>query len=224
VLKECWRLSYISLEDQTQACDIQPIRGERLPKGRVLSHTDLAHLFEACAGDPTPMGRRDAALITLLYEAGLRRSEAVHLGISDYDADSGALKIRAGKGNKDRLLYAGNGSADALKAWLAARGDASGPLLLPVSRGGHLQSRRLTDKAVTWILELRATQAGVKVFSPHDLRRSYISHMLSTGVDLPTVSALVGHASVTITAKYDRRGDDQKRKAASLLVVPYVAP
>jgi site-specific recombinase XerD len=115
VLKECRRLGYMPLERQVSAGDITPIRGQRVPKGRMLSPEELTRLFHSCARDQRPAGRRDAAILALLCGAGLRRSELVHLDVSDYEPVSGALTVRAGKGNKDRRLFTGNGAAEALR-------------------------------------------------------------------------------------------------------------
>jgi integrase len=223
VLRECRRLGYMPLEQQVSTGDIPPIRGHRLPKGRMLSAAELTRLFEICAQDQRPAGRRDAAILALLCGAGLRRSELVNLDGGDYDPVSGALTVRAGKGNKDRRLFAGNGSAEALDEWLAIRGHIPGPLFVAISKGGRLLPRRLSDKAVTWILQDRATAAGVTMaFSLHDLRRTWISTLLGAGADLATVADLAGHANIATTAKYDRRGEAAKRKAAELLTVPFV--
>jgi site-specific recombinase XerD len=82
--------------------------------------------------------------------------------------------------------------------------------------------RRLTDKAVTWILQDRAQAAEVAAFSPHDLWRTWISTLLDAGADLVTVADLAGHANIATTAKYDRRGEAAKRNAALPLIVPFV--
>jgi site-specific recombinase XerC len=72
---------------------------------------------------------------------------------------TGALTVRRAKGNKDRRLFAGNGSANALGQWLHLRGMVPGPLFVAMSKRGRLLSRRLSDRAVTWTLRVRATQA-----------------------------------------------------------------
>jgi site-specific recombinase XerD len=220
VLKEAWRLGLMDAEDLQRAIDLPPVRGERLPRGRGLDRGELRSLFDTCRGG-TPVDGRDAALMAVLYAAGLRRSETVALDVADYEPDSGALTV-TGKGNKARVAYIDNGAADAVSAWLDVRGDEPGPLFCPVSQVGVITIRRMTDQAVYNALRSRAKRANVSAFSPHDLRRSCVSDLLDAGVDISVVQRFVGHANVTTTARYDRRGEHAKRKAAKSLHVPFV--
>ena len=221
VLKEAWRLGLVDGESYHRAGDLAGVRGTALPAGRGLTSAELRALFEACA-DETPGGARDAALLALLYGALLRRSEAVALDLVDYDPDSGALKVR-GKGNKERVSYLPAGGRAAVDAWLRVRGDELGPLLVPVRKGGLVLLRRLSAEAVLYACQKRQRQApGVGPFSPHDLRRTTIGDLLDAGVDLATVQHLAGHAQVQTTARYDRRPESVKRKAAERLHVPFV--
>ena len=100
VLREAWRLGLMSAEDLQRAIDLPAVRGERLPRGRSLTRGELRALFESCRGG-CPADARDAALMGVLYAAGLRRAEVVALEVSDYDPETGALIVR-GKGNKER--------------------------------------------------------------------------------------------------------------------------
>ena len=222
VLREAWRLGLVSAEDYRRATDLEAVKGETLPSGRALSAGELAALLRVCSTDRSPAGARDAALVALLYGGGLRRSEAVALDVADYDAETGALTIRAAKGRKDRIAYAANGAVAALGDWLSIRGPEAEPLFVPINKGGTILHRRMTGQAVMAVVSKRARQAGVAHLSPHDFRRTFVGDLLEAGADITTVSKLAGHANVATTSRYDRRGEETKRKAAGLLHVPYV--
>lgn len=217
VLSQAENLGLISADDFRRTTKLKGVRGETLQKGRSLDGDELKLLLTTCQKDNTLKGIRDVALVAVLYGAGLRRSEMVKLDLKDFDLKENSLKIRSGKGGKDRLTYLGQGPAAVLANWVKARGDEAGPLFLPVNKAGKLLKRRLSDQAVLWILEQRGKEAGLAHFSPHDMRRTFISDLLDAGADIATVQKLAGHASVTTTARYDRRGEVTKRKAAELL-------
>ncbi len=77
--------------------------------------------------------------------------------------------------------------------------------------------RQMSSQAVLLVVQKRASQAGVESFSPHDFRRTFCSDLLDAGVDIVTVQKLAGHANPNTTAKYDRRGEETKRKAVQKL-------
>ncbi len=111
----------------------------------------------------------------------------------------------------------------ALANGLALRGDWVGPLFVPVKKGGHLARRRMTEQAVYAVLAKRATidRRPRWTISPHVLRRTYVSDLLNRGADIARVQKLAGHADMSTTARYDRRGGAVRRAAANLLHVPY---
>ena len=139
----------------------------------------------------------------------------------DYNLTNGDLTVRHGKGNKARVVHALNGAKAALDDWVSLRGIEPGPLFYPIRKGGEILGQRLNGQAVRHILRKRAGQAGLEKCSPHDLRRTFASHLLDAGADIVSVQALMGHSSVTTTARYDRRGERARRKTAAMLHVPY---
>lgn len=216
VARAAFNLELLPADAYERIRNVKPVKGTRLPPGRALAVGEIGAMLNTCT-EPV-IGTRDAALISLMYAGGLRRAEIVALDVEDFHG--GELKVR-GKGNRERMLYVDNGALDALNDWIGIRGTEPGPLFCPVRKGGEIQPRRMTDQAVYSLLLTRATKAGISRFSPHDLRRSFISELLDKGADIATVQQLAGHASVTTTAKYDRRGEATKRKAIGLLHVPY---
>ena len=103
-----------------------------------------------------------------------------------------------------------------------AQGMEDGALFVAINKGGHLQyQHKLTSQSIYNMLERRAEEAGVKEFSPHDLRRSFVSDLLDAGADIATVAKMAGHSNVQTMARYDRRPEQAKQKAADLLHLPY---
>lgn len=219
-LKAAWLLGQMSAEDYHKAASVKSVTGETIPAGRELSSGEIAALLADCENDTTAAGARDAALIALLYACGLRRAEAVSLDLEDYDPTTGLIKVM-GKRSKERTAYLFNGAARAMADWLAIRGGDPGPLFFPINKGGKLKNDRMTTQAVYNILAKRGELAKVGQFSPHDMRRTFVSDLLEAGADISTVAKMAGHASVTTTARYDRRPEAAKQAAAGLLHIPY---
>jgi site-specific recombinase XerD len=220
-LERAWLLGYMTAEDYHRAARLSPVIGETLPAGRELSGDEIKALFLDCADDPRPIGRRDAAILAIMYSCGLRREEVTKLDLADYD-DNNKKFVVHGKRSKERAVYLADGAVSALQDWLKVRGNDPGPIFLEINRGSNLvPEKRLTTQAIYHLLKSRAKRAGVERFSPHDIRRTFISDLLEAGVDIAIVARMAGHSSVDTTARYDRRPEKAKQEAAMRLRIPY---
>jgi site-specific recombinase XerD len=217
VAREAWMLRLMDVESYQHILAIRQVHGSVLPRGRALKREEIRALFTVCEADKGSAGPRDAALLAVILGCGLRRSEAVALSYQDLCPDDRALKV-LGKGNKERLAYVPAGAWLRLQLWIdQVRGETPGPLFTRIRRHDSVTADRLTDQAVYHILQVRQRQAGLDKCAPHDLRRTFATAMLDNGEDLITVKDAMGHASVTTTQKYDRRGEERLRKARERL-------
>ena len=181
----------------------------RVPRGlpKALSEAEVGWLLEAVEGDE-PAGRRDRAILEVLYGTGLRISELVGLSLADLDLDAGLLRAY-GKGAKERIVPLGRFATVALVSWLGPggrpeweperwkrRGDAEAVFLN--TRGGRL------SRQGAWLVVRRVGESvGLSDrLSPHVLRHSCATHMLDHGADIRTVQELLGHASIGTTQVY----------------------
>lgn len=174
-------------------------RAVRLPK--TLTMAEVTQLLELPAGTSAE-GRRDQAMLELLYACGLRVSELVGLTVSQVDLNAGCLRVR-GKGSKERVVPMGQQARDLLSDYLAQvrpvllKGRPSRTLF--VSR----RAQALTRQACWKLLRLRARRAGItKAISPHMLRHSFATHLLEGGADLRAVQTMLGHADIATTQIY----------------------
>ena len=217
VAKEAWMLRLMDVESFQHIRAVRNLRGSRLPRGRALPGEEIRKLFAVCDADRSSLGPRDAAMLAVILGCGLRRSEAVGLDLRDVVTQDRALRV-LGKGNKERLAYMPAGTWERLHMWIdQVRSEHPGPLFTRIRRFDTLTIDRLTDQAVYHILQVRQRQAGIGKCAPHDLRRTFATAMLDNGEDLITVKDAMGHASVTTTQQYDRRGEARLRSARDRL-------
>lgn len=218
VLKYAYLLGQMAEEDYQHTVQQKYVEVRPKSSGRELSQDEIAAILTAC-DTGTQVGRRDAAVIALMYAAGLRPTELVGLNLSDYKDKK--LIIR-GKYNMQRTLYIEGGALKALQDWLSVRGKISGPLFpaFTSSNSFHL-GRKMTSQALSLMLTTRAESAGIGQISPNDLRQSFIFHLLNKEVDIVTVAELAGIKDIRTIASYIQSREEKKRKAAKLLKVPY---
>ena len=124
------------------------------------------------------------------------------------------VTIRHGKGDKKRVVSASNGTRKALLQWRAVRGEEPGPLLFSCDRWDGVQHGKGIDSQVVYtVCDELATRAKVKKFSPHDMRRTFISGFLASSGDISMAAQLAGHANIQTTTIYDVRGENDKARA-----------
>ena len=220
VLRVAWLADLVRDADYHKAVAIKGVKGSRLPAGRDVARHEVRALLDTCDDDTRPAGRRDSALIALMVVGGFRRDEVTHINMTDVDLVTGRVVVTTGKGSKQRVVYVVN-ALPRLTAWVSIRGNDAGPLFCPVSKSGVIHvGRSVTSQAIYNALTTRANDAGIESFSPHDLRRTYAGNALTAGVDIATVARQMGHASVTTTARYDRRNETTLETASRLVTLP----
>jgi integrase/recombinase XerD len=181
----------------------------RLP--HVLTKLQIAKLLNA--PDPhTIKGKRDRALLALMYASGLRVSEVASLRVGDVDTQGGFLRVR-GKGSKERLVPVHRDALATLetfqKTQRSAKPDATDYLFhshnrkMPLGRG--LIWRAVRDHAA------RAGLPGLP--SPHWLRHSFATHLLSGGADIRAIQEMLGHSRIATTQVYTHVATDRLREA-----------
>lgn len=190
--------------------ELRPARFEH-PEIEYLEEDEVLALLRAI--DPVT-GRRDRALLLLLYNTGARVQEIVDLDISDVRRDPVAVLTLQGKGRKQRTCPLWARTVDAINAWLEERSSDSGPLFL------NAHHRRLSRSGVAHILRTLAEHAELaprhaQRLTPHVIRHTTAMHLLQFGVDITTIAAWLGHSQLTTTHGYVEINLRMKQKAVA---------
>jgi len=153
----------------------------------------------------TALGKRDKAIVEILYATGLRVTELIGLTMYNINLEVGAIRT-IGKGSKERIIPMGSKAMDSLKKYL----QESRPLLLKkryATGGSHLflnsRGSPITRQGVWKIIKKYALMAAItKSVTPHTLRHSFATHLLEGGADLRSVQIMLGHADISTTQIY----------------------
>lgn len=197
-------------EDPTQNVK-SPAVGRSLPKP--ISVSQVHALLEQPTKKSTPEAKRDAAMLQLLYASGMRVSELVSLNLEDVDIGGGDVRC-FGKGHKERIIPIHKQAAKAIDEYIKEarprllRKDGEKALFL------NRRGERLTRQGFWQILKEYAKAAGLEgAVTPHTLRHSFATHMLSGGADLRAVQELLGHANISTTQVYTHLTTEHIRRA-----------
>lgn len=152
---------------------------------------------------------RDKAILELFFSTGLRLSELCSLD-RDLDLSKDEFSIR-GKGEKVRVVFLSSSAKDAIREYLKIRKDMDEPLFIQYSKNGS-KSNRLTPRSIERIVKYYAIVAGIsKKVTPHIIRHSFATDLLSNGADIRSVQMMLGHANIATTQIYTHITDKQLR-------------
>ena len=193
---------FLQREEQVGSNPVELLDSPRLPRRlpQVLGEEEVAALLNAPDPD-TPAGLRDQALLEVLYATGLRVSELVGLTFKQLDLRRGVVRP-LGKGSKERVVPMVAAAVEKLQLYLETgrprllKGRES-PYVFINRRGG-----KLSRQGFWKLLKQYALKAGVKTLSPHTLRHSFATHLLTRGANLKVLQMLLGHADLATTQIY----------------------
>jgi integrase len=156
--------------------EIGSIPESRQNNHRAVTTEDLESIFYSCEADPSIAGARDAALVAVFYNSGLRVNEVAALRVENYDAKAASLNVH--QGDDEEELYLSISTQSALNDWIAHRGTSPGSLFTAiVGNRPHRTDRHMSHEQLRRIVTNRARQAGVGHLSPGDLRSAHQKHM-----------------------------------------------
>ncbi len=171
-----------------------PKQERKLPK--VL---DVDQVFGILETNPdSPLEIRDLAMFELFYSSGLRLSELANLNISDIDFTDHSLRVRYGKGGKQRELPIGSKAIAAIKKWLTYRPETIAEALFTSTKGQRLGQRSIQLRLDRWCKKIGLPEH----VHPHMLRHSFASHLLESSQDIRAVQELLGHSNLSTTQIY----------------------
>lgn len=193
-LKKKW------LEDNPARVVATPKQEKHVPS--FLSEDEMVHFLDLPQKPKNVLEARNKALLELLYATGIRVGELVGINVEDVNFAERLIRVR-GKGKKERLLPFGRKAEESLLSYYHLKGlinkgkIAEKPLFL------NYQGQRLSCRSVERIVDKYLRRAALRrKISPHSLRHSFASHLLSRGADLRVIQELLGHVSLATTQKY----------------------
>lgn len=198
--------------------EIKAVSPERIELAKVpersldlISSNELERLL-AAPSPSTLEGKRDRAILQLLFSTGLRISELCALEVDDVDLSRDEFSVR-GKGDKVRVVFISDDAKETIRAYLEARKDMESALFIRYGKKAHVgEEARVSPRSVQRLLKQHAAKAGItRKVTPHIIRHSFATDLLSNGADLRSVQALLGHAHIGTTQVYTHVTDAHLR-------------
>ncbi len=214
IAKTAFNQGHMNADEMQRILAIKPVKGSAKRTGRRITPGEIQQLIASTHALTDPKRSREQALVFTGIGAGLRCSELCSLSLSDVDLQTGLLTVKKGKGRKQRQIYLAESPLQAIQQWVEKRGDFLGPLFVQLKKGGGITDRGLSPSGLTHALKSLQQQANIPKFTPHDMRRTFITQLLENSVDLNTVRQLAGHSDVSTTVRYDKRDIEWQKQAS----------
>lgn len=175
------------------------MRPKKLP-AEVYTPEEIGKLIKACS-TRAKTGIRNRALIVILYRGGLRISEALQLQPKDLDRSAGTVRILHGKGDKSRTIGLDDGAFAVIERWLDVRGNLGIGARSPVFC--TLKGEPIDTRQIRALFKRLGKLCGIeKRVHPHGMRHTLAFELANEGVDIPTISAQLGHSNISVTHTY----------------------
>lgn len=188
-------------------------------EAKVMSREEVAELINCAKAEAYSSGKaedfRNLAILSFMVSSGIRRSEVVEVKISDMNLDSNAVIIH-GKGNKERVAYFNNSTAEIIEKYL----DEKRPEISRAETSEYLfptgQSEKMCAASINLIIDryLKATGLKEKGYTVHDTRRAFATTVYQNTGDIVAVQRLLGHSTPSVTMRYIGANEESKRNAA----------
>jgi site-specific recombinase XerD len=232
LMRTAYQMGWIDAEEYLRRTTETQVKVEPLQRGRFLGESEIRSLLEVCRAEQTPIGKRDAAIFAVMLSGGLSVAEVIALSRGDYDEQKGIVRIRYQAerqvenlergsvyqrkrkeyGHKRRNVLLGPRAQTEINSWLQVRAAKLPPeqqetaLFCAVNKWEELTPQNLSRQAINDLLKKRVAQADVPIFTPNDLRKSYLHNLFSRGYDESYIRDLAGYAK-SQTVGYYRPGE-----------------
>lgn len=201
--------------------DIKSLAAEKIEladtESRHISFLDIDEIERLLAAPDLKsiIGKRDHAIVEVLFSTGLRVSELVGLNCKQVNLERGEFAV-TGKGSKTRIVFLSDSARDTIKSYIDARKDSAEPLFIHHNKKEEItdpDSARLTARSIQRMIKKHALAAGiVKKVTPHVMRHSFATDLLINGADIRSVQQMLGHSSITTTQIYTHITNKQLRE------------
>jgi site-specific recombinase XerD len=190
---------------------LERVRPLRVPRQypKVLSEPEVLALLKTARSQGGWTGKRNWAMVLTFLDGMLRLSELINLELADVNLQARSIRVRHGKGDKERTVFMGRRLTRAMREWLSVRGHVPGCDNVFISRGGSPLDKRNVQR----ILERLAAKAGLGRVSPHMLRHTGATLFVRNGGDPFSLQQLLGHSSITTTQIYVHMAGTALREA-----------